>query len=620
MNPRGALPERFTEWVKTMSQAVKIQLEDSPAKGIRWRLEDVLPAQSGKIFTTFIEQLESMVVEFESKRSDLTNEIKEQKFLAMLSDYENIVKMQVRLGSYGFMLFSEDTRSQEGRTFKARAEEINTDVANRILFFELFWKSLNSERAKELMENAGTYSYYLERLQKTKPYTLKEEVEQAINLKDSTGKNALLQLYHQIRDSFTYDVKVGIEPRKVTEEQLRDLFYSPSAEERKVAYEAQLARFKENRDVLGEIYKALVRDWRNEGIKLRKYSTPISIRNLSNDVPDGAVETLLSVCRDNVSVFQEFFRVKAKALKLDADYARYDLYAPIPRSDERHLGWEQGVKMVLDTFETFDLEFAGMARNVVTSKHVDAEGHEGKLGGAYCMGVTPEIVPYVLTSYTGKPRSVSTLAHELGHAIHAQLAAKKTRNQLAFEATLPMAETASVFGEMLLTDRLMAEADEATKRSLLFEMLDEAYATIQRQAFFVLFEKEAHERIASGINVDDLSTLYLDNLNAQFGSSMRVPENFKYEWNVIPHIYQTPFYCYAYSWGNLLVLSLYKQFRVEGAKSFAPRYLNVLSYGGSDSPEKILSEAGFDVNSRAFWQSGFDELSRSVAELRKVAS
>jgi oligoendopeptidase F len=589
----------------------------SSAMGVRWNLDDVLSAHSGKIFTTFVEQIEAMIVEFESERVRLNDQTGVDEFLHMLSQYERIQRMVARLGSFAYMYFSEDTRSQDGRTFKARAEEIGVDAANRVLFFELWWKKLDQEKSQNIIKNAGSYSYFLERLQKTKPFTLAEEVEKAINLKDSTGKSALLQLYHQIRDSFSYQVMIGNESRTLTEEQLRDLFHSPTRDVRRAAYEAQLLKFKENTDILGEIYKALVRDWRNEGIKLRKYSTPISIRNLANDVPDEAVEMLLQICSDNASVFQEFFKIKAKLLGV-SDFSRYDLYAPFPKMEEKQYTWKEGIELVLDTFRSFDQEFAQLASNVISSNHIDAEIREGKLGGAYCMSPTPDIVPYILTTFTGKPRSVSTLAHELGHSIHSQLAAKKSNNQFTFEPSLPLAETASVFGEMILIDRLMAEGTESTKRALLLEFLDDAYATIQRQAYFVLFEKNAHEKIAEGINVDDLSTVYLDNLKEQFGTAMIVPEYFRYEWNIIPHIYQTPFYCYAYAWGNLLVLSLYRQFREEGSSSFAPRYMKILSYGGSQSPEKILAEAGFDILSRSFWQTGFEELKNSVSELGKL--
>ncbi len=597
--------------------ATEIEEKSGSAKGIRWNLDDALPAHSGKIFTALVDQLSSILAEFELSRDRLDQQITPEFFTQLLNEYEQIVKMNSRLGAFAYMYFSEDTKLQESRTFKARAEEINTDSANRILFFELWWKNLDQRKSSELLKSSGTYSYFLEKLQKARPYALREEVEQAINLKDSTGKSALLQLYHQIRDSFTYELPIANEVRVLTEERLRDLFYSPNREERRAAYVTLLSKFKDHTDVLGEIYKALVRDWRNEGIKLRKYSTPISIRNLSNDVPDQAVETLLQVCRDKALVFQEFFKIKAKILNLE-DFSRHDVYAPFPKKEEREYSWSEGVELVLETFRSFNEDFAQLAKNVIASGHIHAECREGKLGGAYCMSVTPEIIPFVLTSYTAKARSVSTLAHELGHAIHAQLAARQTRNQLTFEAPLPLAETASVFGEMLLADKLMIEADENTKRGLLSEMLDDSYATILRQAFFVMFEMEAHEKIAQGINLDDLSSLYLSNLKEQFGSAVNVEDLFRYEWNIIPHLYQTPFYCYAYAWGNLLVLALYKQFREEGAKSFAPRYMRLLSYGGSQSPEKILSEAGLDIRSPAFWKSGFEELGRVVAELRRV--
>ncbi len=587
------------------------------ARGVRWALGDVLPARSGKLLTSVLEQLEGMLVEFEASRSELGESIEPSRFAKLLEDYDQITRVRAKLGSYAYMFFSEDTRSQDARTFKSRAEEIYTDAANRTLFFELWWKSLDEKSAKELANGARGFLYFLEKLRKTKPYTLSEQVEQAINLKDSTGRTALLQLYHQVIDSLIFEIVLDGKNKKLTQEQLRDLFYSKKREERKSAYEALLTKVGETRDIVGETFKSLVRDWRNEGMKLRKYSSPIAVRNVGNDVPDAAVEMLLAICRENASVFQRFFRIKAKLLALD-DFARYDLYAPLIDAREKQFSWAEGMNLVLNTFENFDSEFAAMARSVFTKTHIDAESREGKLSGAYCMSITPEITPYVLLTYTGTARSVSTLAHELGHAVHSQLSAKKN-SMLTFEAPLPLAETASVFGEQLLIDRLMSEADEATKRSLLVTMLDGAFQTIQRQAFFVLFEKEAHERIATGLNVDELSALYFENLKSQFGTSIIVPEYFKNEWLGIPHIFQSPFYCYAYAWGNLMVLALYKQFREEGPKDFAPRYLKVLSYGGSESPAKILEEAGFDIGSRGFWQSGFDELSRLVSQLEKIA-
>ncbi|MDG6995241.1 MAG: M3 family oligoendopeptidase [Nitrososphaerota archaeon] len=591
--------------------------ESQAISKVRWKLSDVLPTNSGKIFqSSVLDALEGMVSEFETCRKDL-EEVQPERFSKLLDDYEAIMRLRSRLGSYAYMYFSENTKSQDARTFKARAEEVEADTSNRLLFFELWWKSLDKERIDKLIASAGNKSYFLERLIKTRPYTLPEAVEQAINLKDVTGKSALLQIYHQIRDSFVYEVSTNDWTKHLTEERIRDLFYSSDRGERTAAYKSILAKFEQNKDVLGEIYQNLVRDWRNEGIKLRKYSMPISIRNLANDVPDQAVEALLSACKKNTSLFQRYFESKARLLQM-SDFSRTDIYAPLPSHVEETYGWNEGVKLVIETFNEFDRDFGQMAKNVVSESHIDAEPREGKLGGAYCMSVTPAITPYILMSYTGTPRSVATLAHELGHAVHSQLASK-LNSQLTYEAPLPLAETASVFGELLLTERLLKTSDEKTKQSLIADIVNDGYSTIMRQAFFTLFEVQAHESIAGGINIDELASKYLENLKIQFGESVSVPENFKHEWLSIPHIYQTPFYCYAYAWGNLLVLALYRQYKQEGVRSFAPRYMRLLSNGGGSLPERILQESGFDIRSESFWQSGFDELANFVQELEKLS-
>jgi len=590
----------------------------NPGAGIRWNLADVLPTTSGKIFQSIItDRLEGILVEFENSRIELTETISKNRFLSLLEEFEAISRLLARLGSYSYMYFSQNTKVQDARTFKSRVEEIEADAANRIMFFELWWKSLSSVTSSALISASGSFSYYLRHLILTKPYTLQEEVEQAINLKDVTGKTALLQLYHQVRDTFTYDVVLGGSTKKLSEEEVRDLYYSSEKLEREAAYQATMRKFEGNKDVLGEIYKSLVSDWQNEGIKLRKYKNPVSIRNIANDVPDEAVAALLSSCKENASLFQRYFRYKARMLGL-TEMSRTDVYAPLPLEAEQTFSWEEAKELVLGTFTSFDRNFAGMATKLFSESHIDAEPREGKIGGAYCMSVTPEITPYVLMSFTGKPRSVSTLAHELGHAVHSELAAKRNANQLVFEAPLPLAETASVFAEMLLNDRLLSEADEKTRKSILVDLMNDSYGTIIRQAFFVLFELEAHERVANGINIDELCDIYYQNLRNQFGTSIIIPEEFKNEWLSIPHIYQSPFYCYSYAWGNLLVMALYSEFKKQGAVTFAPKYMTLLSYGGSEQPEKILNEAGFDIRSKEFWQSGFDQLHNVLSELEKA--
>jgi oligoendopeptidase F len=315
-----------------------------------------------------------------------------------------------------------------------------------------------------------------------------------------------------------------------------------------------------------------------------------------------------------LKIFHRFFKLKAKLLGVDR-IRRYDIYAPIAKSDKK-FDYNDATRMVFESFEEFDPKIAEMAQRVFDQEHVDSEVRKGKRSGAFCWSVLPDMTPYVLLNYQGRARDMTTMAHELGHAIHAMLASHHTT--FTFHSSLPLAETASTFGEMMLTDKLLAEEkDEDVRRDILFKQMDDAFATILRQVYFALFERDAHAKIQENASVDELSALYMENLKEQFGDAVEISDEFKWEWVSIPHIYHTPFYVYAYAFGQLLVFSLYKQFKAEG-DSFKPKYLKILSAGGSEAPAKILEEADIDIRSAEFWQGGFDVLSGMVDELEKL--
>jgi oligoendopeptidase F len=364
------------------------------------------------------------------------------------------------------------------------------------------------------------------------------------------------------------------------------------------------------------MYQTRLRDWHNENIDMRKFNKPIAARNLSNDIPDEAVDALLDVARKNVNIFQRYFRLKAKYIGIPSGkLRRYDIYAPVARAKKTYT-FDEAVKMVLDAFNAFEPKVADLAKRVFDESHIDSEIRKGKAGGAFCWSVVPEMTPWVLVNYQGTGREVATLAHELGHAIHAMLASH--HNTFTFHSSLPLAETASTFAEMVLIDKLLTEEkDESVRRDILFKQMDDAYATIMRQSFFALFEKQAHEMVQKNASADDLAAAYLENLKEQFGDALELSDEFKWEWVGIPHIYHTPFYVYAYAFGQLLVLSLYQQFKAEG-ESFKPKYLKILSAGGSEAPEKILSQAGINIRDPKFWQGGFDVLEKLVSELEKL--
>jgi oligoendopeptidase F len=444
---------------------------------------------------------------------------------------------------------------------------------------------------------------------------LSEAEEKVLNLKDTNGIEALVSLYEMITNRFTFSLEINGEKMSLTRDQLTGYYFNPSPDVRAAAYRELYRVYSENSTILAQIYSHRVRDWHAEGIELRGYASPISARNVGNDLPDDVVDTLLSVCRKNASLFQRYFRLKARWLGQDK-LRRYDIYAPLTGSDKTY-SFSQAEKMVLDSFQEFSPQVASLARRVFDEQHIDAEPRHGKRGGAFCFAALPSLTPWVLANYTGRPGDIATLAHELGHAVHAMLASN--HSVLSFHSSLPMAETASVFAEMQLTNRLLREEqDPAVRRDLLVRAIDDAYVTVIRQAYFTLFERDAHRMLVEGKSFDELADHYFSNLAEQFGEAVELTDEFKWEWITVPHIYNSPFYTYAYSFGQLLVLALFQQYQREGA-AFIPRYLKILSYGGSETPTRILQEAGFDITSPTFWQGGFDVLDNMITDLTKIA-
>ncbi len=490
-------------------------------------------------------------------------------------------------------------------------------MQNRLLFFELWWKGLEDDAAERLLPDAiehPDYRFYLEDLRRTKPFTLDEASEQIINLKDADGMSALITVYTMMTNRLEFTLTIDGEIQTLTRDALMSHVYSPDPDRRAAAY-AELYRVYENEaKILAQIYSNRVRDWYNEQVSVRGYDSPIAVRNVVNDIPDAAVDVLLDVCRQNAGLFQRYFTLKARWLGMEK-LRRCDIYAPLASSD-RTVAYGDAVEMVLETFDRFSPTVVRHARRVFSDHHIDSEVRKGKRGGAFCATVLPVQTPWVLMNYTGKVRDVATLAHELGHAIHSMMA--EQHSVLTQHPSLPLAETASVFSEMLLTDRLLAvETDPNVRRDLLAAAVGDMYSTVMRQAYFVVFEKDAHAAILNNASFEDLNALYLENLREQFGSSVELDDMFRYEWVAIPHIYHTPFYCYAYSFGQLLVLSLYRRYQEEG-EAFKPGYLNLLASGGAARPAQLLQEVHVDMTDPAFWQGGFDVVRAMIDELEAI--
>ncbi|MEZ4719181.1 MAG: M3 family oligoendopeptidase [Caldilineaceae bacterium] len=582
-----------------------------------WDLSELLAEPTDAVIQSQLAEINAAVSAFVDRRAQLQPDMDPEVFLETVEQYETLTELLYNPVAYASLWFSSDTQSTDALTFQNRMQQLMTEVQNKILFFSLWWKELDDDAAGRLLDAASAnpdYRHFLEDLRRTKPYTLDERSEQIINIKDADGMSALITIYSMLTNRLEFKLEVDGETKTLTRDALMSYVQGPRAELRAAAYQELYRVYAGEAKILAQIYANRVRDWTNENIELRHFSSPINVRNVANDIPDAAVDALLDVARRNVGVFQRYFKLKAGWLGMDR-LRRYDIYAPLAESD-RTIEYGDGVGMVLETFQRFEPRFAQQARRVFDQDHIDSEVRPGKRGGAFCATILPSQTPWVLTNYTGKVRDVATLAHELGHAIHSMMA--EEHSVLTQHPTLPLAETASVFAEMMLTDRLLnEESDPMVRREILAAAVDDMYATVVRQAFFVLFEIDAHQAIMENRSTDELHKLYMRNLEEQFGDSVDVAPEFQYEWVSIPHIYHTPFYCYAYSFGQLLVLALYRRYQQEG-EAFKPGYLKLLAYGGSARPEEILHEAGIDATDPAFWQGGFDVIRDMIDELEAI--
>jgi len=583
----------------------------------RWDLSDLLPSEDDGIVSARLEALKDRVERFTTFREPLQTDPTPELLLVALADYEAIVTEMHTLSAYASLRFAADTQSSVVLTLRNRIQHVLTGLSNRILFFSLWWRLLPEDEAERLLPGSTRHPdarHYLEDLRRFTPFTLEERSEQIINLKDSDGIDAVLTLYSMLTNRLEFELEIDGEELRLTRDGLTRYVRSADPDLREAAYRELFRVYEVEAPVLAQIYANRLRDWHNENLDLRGFRSPIQVRNLSNDVPDTAVETLLTVARENTRIFQRYFRLKAGWLGLDR-LRRYDIYAPLAASP-RQVDYAESVAMVLDVFGRFDPRLSELAGRVFAERHIDSEVRKGKQGGAFCMTVLPEQTPWLLLNWTGEVRDAATLAHELGHAVHSMLAAG--HSVLTQHPVLPLAETASVFGEMLVTDHLLAsEKDPLVRRELLAGALDDIYATVMRQAYFTLYEIEAHRAVLADRSPEDLQRIYLENLREQFGDSLDLDEGFRLEWLTIPHIYHTPFYCYAYSFGQLLVLSLYQRFREEG-ETFKPGYLRLLAHGGAARPADILAEADIDMTEAAFWQGGFDLVAGLVDELETL--
>ncbi|MBE9524632.1 MAG: oligoendopeptidase F, partial [Chloroflexi bacterium] len=359
----------------------------------RWSLEELFPTPDGPEIEAAIEQIEIKVGEFEGLREKLDADMDFEEFMDGVKALEEITTLSHRLYYYPGLWITEDTQNQNAQALVARVEQFMAKTQNQTLFFSLWWKELEDAQADRLMSLSDGYRYWLEEMRNFKPHTLTESEEKIINIKNVNGFSALINLYDAITNRYVYKIEIEGEEKEMTRGELMSLVRSSDAELRAAAYREISRVYAEDGPILGQMYQTVVRDWNAENVELRSYASPMSVRNLRNDIPDDVVDTLLGVCENNAGIFQRYFRLKAKWLKVER-LRRYDVYAPVAETAEKTYDFNAAAELVLESFREFDPRVAELAQRVFDQSHIDSEVRKGKQGGAFCASVEPGRTPY----------------------------------------------------------------------------------------------------------------------------------------------------------------------------------------------------------------------------------
>ena len=584
------------------------------AEGIIWNLSELYESQQSPSIEKDIDEIRSAVDKIIEDFNTLwNNDASPEQWKELFEKLEETYEKAGRIVMYAYLLLSENTANQQANKLFTRAQEISSEIQNKLVPHRLKLAQLSDEKYEKLFSSdvLSNYRHFVDKERKSRRFLLPEGEEKIINLKNLTGKQAMTKLYSEFQSSQRYEVEIDGKKKIMNESQLRALRMHENPNLREKAFSLLFGRLKENEIVLTNIYNSIAKDWIIEN-KRRGFPAPISARNFENEVSDEIISSLIQTTMDNNTIVQKYYKLKAELLNV-RKLKHSDIYAPIG-STKRLYSWDEAKEMVLDAMQRFDGKVASIVKDFFDGNYIHAPVLPDKRGGAFCYYVGPKTHPYVLVNFTGQLDDVMTLAHELGHGLHGVLSQKQT--MLNYHTPLTMAETASVFSEMIMMDYLLEKIEDPNEKiSFVASKLEGMFATMHRQNMFTRFEIEAHNAISEQyMTFDELSDIYRQELKNMFGNSIEYFSFSGYEWAGIPHMFHTPFYCYAYNFAQLLVISLYEKYLEEG-KNFVPKYLELLSSGGSDSPEKLLEKVGVDLKDSRFWQRGFNFVERKLLTL-----
>ncbi|MHB8991517.1 MAG: M3 family oligoendopeptidase [Chloroflexota bacterium] len=585
---------------------------------IAWDLSDLYQGPTDPRIETDLASVGGKAQAFSDRYRGKVAGLSPAGLLEALRQLEEIHTLLYKPLGYASLAFAAQTRDPQRQALIARSREAATEVSNRLVFFDVELKAAGDEQFNGFLDAPvlADYRHHLRQLRAFAPHTLSEPEERMFAQMRLTGASAWSQLYTEITSSLLFPVEVDGRQKELTDAEVRALRTKPDRDLRRRASESLYTVYSDNGRVLTYIFNTLYQEHKTV-LGLRSYSDPIEPTALSNELSPEVVELLLSTVESHYGLAQQYYRLKAKLMGLEGDFRFHDVLAPLQK-EERHYDFEQGRELVLEAFQRFHPRMRESAQLFFDNRWIDATPRSGKRGGAFCSGMLPAYHPYVLTNFTGRLDDVFTLAHELGHGVHFYLA--RGQSPLNFSPTTPMAEVASVFGEILLSKQLRErETDPLVRRSILSGMIEDAIATIFRQAMYTRWEQRAHARRARGVaTAEEYSAMWAEENARLYGDSVRFGELDRWGWISIPHFVHYRFYCYSYAFGQLLNFALYRKYLEEG-EAFVPRYLELLAGGGKERPERLLESVGLNPLESGFWDQGFQVLEGLLAEFKEAA-
>lgn len=584
------------------------------AENIRWDLSDLYASIEDPALEEDKQKVRDLSDEFADQYHGKVANLTAPEHAEALKKYERIVEIAGKIGSYAQLIWSTNTEDTTYGKLLQEARELGSEISQKLVFFSVEWLKVADEKAEKLISSPElkNWKHYMETSRLYKPHTLGEEAEKVMSAKSVTSRSSWNRYFDETLGAARFE----LDGEELTEQQVLSKLHDPDRELRQRAHSSLTDTFKDHSRTLTFVFNTILSD-KHTNDKLRGYESWITSRNLANEIDQKTVDSLIESVTGRYDLVQRYYRLKRELLGYNQLYD-YDRYAPIA-TNRKKVNWGEAKENVLESYGDFHPEMKRIAGEFFRKNWIDAAIKPGKRGGAYSASTVTSVHPYVFMNYDGQLRDVQTLAHELGHGVHQYLSRKQ--GELQSSTPLTTAETASVFGEMLVFNRLMDSLDDPREQlALLISKIDDTIATVFRQISMNRFEDKIHtaRRTEGEQTTEQFSQMWYETQHALYGDSVELTEEYKLWWCYIPHFLHTPGYVYAYAFGELLVLALYDAYK-SGQDNFSENYISLLEAGGSDWPHEIVGTMGIDIRDKQFWNRGLSLFEQMVEKAEKLA-